>query len=342
MRIAGVALLALGLAAVSRPAGLQSVPSPALLVAEKGGGMFALVDPTKLTVVGHAPAAPTPHEVATDGTVAYLSNQGGTAITVIDLATLKPLAGIETGAIGEVHGLAVWGGKLYFTSERARTVARYDPATHAIDWLFGGGQARTHLIIIIVSADGSKIFTTNIGSGTLSIIERVEPAAARGAGRAGGRGGAPAPPDWNITAVTAGAGAEGIALSPDEKTVWTANVPAHSLSVIDVTTKQLVDTIPVTTTYSNRLKFTPDGRYVLVSDLRGSEVTVFDAATHREIRRVPVGGGTEGLLVAPDGSRAFVSAGPLNKIVVIDLKTFSVTGEITGLQGPDGLAWLAR
>ena len=320
------------------PSGLdaQSVPTPALLIAEKRGNHFALADPTTLTVVGRVPASPTPHEVATDGTVAYLSTQTGGTITAIDLATMKPLPGIDVGAIGVVHGLAVHGGKLYFTSERARTVARYDPVTRRIDWLFGGGQVRTHLVVL--TADGSKIFTTNIGSGTLSIIERVEPAPA-GAGRGGGRGGQAAP-DWTITAVPAGAGAEGLALSPDEKTVWTANVPAHSLSVIDVATKTLIDTIPLTTTYSNRLAFTPDGRHVLVADLRGPEVLVFDAATRKEVRRIQIGGGTEGLLIAPDGSRAFASAPSLNKVVVIDLKTFEIAGEIGGLEGPDGLAWL--
>jgi YVTN family beta-propeller protein len=281
------------------------------------------------------PATPTPHEVATDGRFAYLSTQGGSLITTIDLATLKPVEGIDTGAIGQVHGLAVFGGKLYFTSERARTVARYDPETRRIDWLFGGGQGRTHLVRL--SSDGSQIFTTNIASGTLSIIERVEPAA----GRAGGGGrGAAAAPDWTVTAVQAGEGAEGIALSPDEKTVWTANVPAKSLSVIDVATKKLVATIPVTTTYTNRVVFTGDGRHVLATDLRGTDVTVFDAVTHKELRRIAIGGGTEGILVAPAGRRAFVSAASLNKVVIIDLQTFAVSGEIPGLEGPDGLAWL--
>jgi YVTN family beta-propeller protein len=313
---------------------VSTLPSPALLVAEKRGGLLGVVDATTLQVIAHVPAAPSPHEVATDGRFAYVSTQGGPLITVIDLATLKPADSIDVGAIGQVHGLTVQGGKLYFTSERARTVARYDPQTRRIDWLFGGGQGRTHMVV--VTAEGSKVFTTNIASGSLSMIERVEPTAGRG-----GRGAA-TQPDWTITAITTGAGAEGIALSPDEKTVWTANVPARSLSVVDVATKQLVATIPVTTTYTNRLVFTPDGRHVLATDLRGPELTVFDAATHKELKRLVVGGGTEGLLVEPNGRRAFISSPPQNKVVVIDLQTLTVSGEIAGLDGPDGLAWFSR
>jgi DNA-binding beta-propeller fold protein YncE len=320
---------------IGKSGAVQTLPSPALLVAEKRGGLMGVVDATTLRVIAHAPAAPSPHEVATDGRFAYVSTQGGPLITVIDLVTLKPVDGINVGAIGQVHGLVVQGGKLYFTSERARTVARYDPQTRRIDWLFGGGQGRTHMVV--VTADGSKVFTTNMASGTLSIIERVEPTAGRG-----GRGAAAAPPDWTITAVATGAGAEGIALSPDERTVWTANVPARSLSVVDVATKQLVATMPVTTAYTNRLVFTPDGRHVLATDLRGPEVTVFDAATHKEVTRIQVGGGTEGLIVEPNGRRAFISSPPQNKVVVIDLQTLTVAGEITGLDGPDGLAWFDR
>ena len=348
-----VSCAAAGLAA--RQTGATPLPAPALLVAEKRGGMLAVVDPTALKVVAHVPASPMPHEVATDGRFAYLSTQGGPTITVIDLSTLTPVEGIDTGAIGQVHGLAVADGKLYFTSERARTVARWDQAARRIDWLFGGGQARTHLVRI--SPDLTRIFTTNIGSGTLSIIERVEPPAGRGgapagsatgragatAGAARGRAGGPAPqPDWTITAVAAGAGAEGIAVAPDGRTVWTANVPARSVSVIDVASKQLVETIPVTTTYSNRLEFTRDGRFVLATDLRGPELTVFDVATRKEIKRIPIGGGSEGLLMAPDGRHAFVSAQVQNKIIVIDVATWTIAGEIPGVQGPDGMAWLAR
>ena len=329
-------------AAQSSPSAL---PSLTLLVAEKRGSQLAVVDPTAMKVLAHVPAAPTPHEVATDGRFAYLSTQGGPTITVVDLATLKPVEGIDTGAMGQVHGLAVADGKLYFTSERARTVARWDPATRKIDWIFGGGQGRTHLVRI--SSDLSRIFTTNIASGTLSIIERVEPPAGRGgpnaAGRAGGGGGgAAAQPDWTITAVAAGAGAEGIAVSPDEKTVWTANVPARSLSIVDVAAKQLVDTIPVTTTYANRIAFTRDGRYVVATDLRGPELTVFDVATRKEIKRIPIGGGSEGLIMAPDGRRVFVSGQVQNKLVIIDVATWTVSGEIAGLEGPDGLAWFGR
>jgi YVTN family beta-propeller protein len=236
---------------------------------------------------------------------------------------------------GPVHGLVFSGGKLYFTSERARLVGRYDPATAAVDWVIGTGQTRTHLAVI--SADAQLIATSNIGSGTTTIFENVEVA-----GR--GRGGAAAPPtrDWTATTIPAGRGTEGIDLSPDGKTLWVSNVPDKTISVVDVASKKVTDTISLPTTYSNRLKFTRDARHVLVGDYRGTEMLVIDAATHAIGSHIVVGGGTEGMLMSPDGSRAFVSSGPQNKVLVIDLKTFTVAGEIPGLQGPDAIAWVER
>jgi YVTN family beta-propeller protein len=57
---------------------------------------------------------------------------------------------------------------------------------------------------------------------------------------------------------------------------------------------------------------------------------------------VPVGHGAAGILIEPDGKRAFVACTPDNFIVVLDLNTFEVTGHIDAGGGPDGLAWAIR
>ena len=66
---------------------------------------------------------------------------------------------------------------------------------------------------------------------------------------------------------------------------------------------------------------------------------VLDATTRTEIKRIDVGGGTEGLLMAPDGKRAFVAVSTANKVAVIELDTLEIVGEIHGLNNPDGMAW---
>jgi YVTN family beta-propeller protein len=301
-----------------------------LVVGEKNGALLAIIDPASLEIVARVPANPNPHEVATDGRYAYVSNSGARAITVIDLLTRAQVEGIDLGPLGPVHGLWFAAGKLHFANEGTRIIGRYDPGTRRIDWALGTGRPQSHMIV--TSRDGSRIFTTETGPGTATIIQRDV--------RPGTAGAAPTLGDWVIQVIPTGAGAEGLDLSPDERELWVANVRDRTLSVIDVASARVVHTIQLPTTYANRLKFTPDGRHVLVADLRGREVIVYDAATRREVRRIDVGGGSEGMQMTPDGRRAFVAVSPMNKVAVVDLASFAVIAEIPDLNNPDGMAWV--
>jgi DNA-binding beta-propeller fold protein YncE len=76
---------------------------------------------------------------------------------------------------------------------------------------------------------------------------------------------------------------------------------------------------------------------------RGSgELTIYDAATHKEVKRLNTGHGAAGILMDPDGSRAFVACSADNYIVVVDLKKLEITGHIDVGGVPDGLAWAVR
>ena len=93
---------------------------------------------------------------------------------------------------------------------------------------------------------------------------------------------------------------------------------------------------------SNRLKFTPDGKLVLISDLEAGEVVVLNAQTHKETKRLKLGANVEGILVEPDGLHAYVAVTGANNIAVIDLKTLEVSSHIPTGNGPDGMAWAVR
>src|SRR5262245_32225204 len=82
---------------------------------------------------------------------------------------------------------------------------------------------------------------------------------------------------------------------------------------------------------------TPEQKYRLIC-----LSIVLDAATRKEIKRIKVGGPSAGILMSPDGSRAYVAVTPDNSLAVIDLKTLEVTGRILGIVGADGMTWAAR
>lgn len=130
-------------------------------------------------------------------------------------------------------------------------------------------------------------------------------------------------------------------MSPDGKEVWAANSHDGTVSIIDLARKSVVQTLKVGTSFSNRLKFTTDGKAVFISDLGGRELVVLDAIARTELKRIPLGGGAAGILMQPDGARAYVAVGSENGVTVIDLKALEVVGHIETGPGPDGLAWAA-
>ena len=322
-------------------------PSPALLVLAKADRTLAIVDPATLKVVAKIPAGNDPHEVtaSADGRRAYISNYGFGAyntISVADLAAQKALPAIQLGVLHGPHGLDFAGGELYFTAEVNKVFGRYNPATQKIDWILGTGQDRTHMILVAKTLD--TIYTSNVNSGTISVIEEAASPAPPGPPPSAATG-RPAPPppaaNWEETAVETGVGTEGFDVSPDGKELWSAAARNGTISIISLTEKKVAATLDANVQSANRVKFTPDGKYVFVSMLRGENgnVAVFEVATRREIKRLHLGRGAGGILMQPDGERAFIACSPDNYVSVISLKRLEEVGRIEVGRDPDGMAW---
>lgn len=305
-------------------------PSPALLVLNKEASELAIVNPRTRGVVARIPTGESPHEAcaSTDGKLAFVSNYGtgqnpGKTISVIDLAAQKELRRVDLSPMGRPHGIFYAGGKVYFTAEQNKVIGSYDPAANRIDWLQGTGQNSTHMVL--VSSDLSRIFTANIGSDSITQMDR-----------------GPNPGTWNLTVIPVGKGPEGLDLSPDGRELWTANSRDGSVSIIDPNARKVTQTINAGTKRSNRLKFSPDGKWVFVSDMEGGEIVVIDAPARQSRQRIRLGRGPEGILMTPDGSVAYVAVAGENHIAIIDLKTLEITGLISPGAGPDGMAWAER
>src|SRR5687768_2393094 len=318
----------------------SSTPKRSLLALSKANHTLAIVDPQTLKVIARIPVGIDPHELvsSSDGKTAYVCIYGGGSlheINVIDLVAQKPLSNVDTRPLYGPHDIAFVNGKVWFTAEGSKAIGRYDPATGKLDWSMGTGQDRTHMIY--VTADGKKIYTTNMSSGTVSIIvdTLIQP-------------GRTAPPnakprqDWIHTIVPTAMGSEGFDVSPNSNELWTAASDDGTISIVNVEAKKLAAKIDAKVLGANRLKFTPDGKMVFISSLRTGELTIYDATLRTEIKRLKVGRGAAGILMDADGSRAFVACSPDNYVAVIDLKTLEVTGRLDVGGVPDGLAWAVR
>lgn len=342
MRIQRALILAAGMVLVLLlgsvwPVAAQRTPRRALLALSKHDHTLAIVDPATLKIIAREPVGPDPHEVvaSANGRVAYVSIYGGGryhALSVIDLVAQKSLPDIDTGALNGPHGLAFVGGKLWFTAEGAKAIARYDPATGKIDWIMGTGQDRTHMIY--VRPDQEQIYTTNVSSGTVTFLDRVAPPTPLAAHHSR--------MDWNEIVIPVGRGDEGFDVSHDGRELWTANAQDGTLSIINIASKRVMATLDAKIFGANRLKFTSDGRRVFISSLANGDLFVYDVASRKEIRRVHIGHGAAGILMDPAGDRAFVACSPDNYIAIVDLRTLRVTGHIDVGGDPDGMAWAAQ
>lgn len=306
----------------------QDAPGPLLLVLNKEEAVLSFITPSDGKTVARVQTGDAPHEVVVspDARLAFVSNYGtgtapGATLSVIDLAARKELRRVNLGALQRPHGLAYAAGKVFFTAEANRAVGAYDPESDRVDWVLGTGETTTHMVI--ASKDASRLFTANIGSDTVSLIER-------GAN----------PLAWNVTHIHVGRGPEGIDVSPDGSQVWVAHSRDGGVSIVDTSQKKVIATVDAGTKRSNRLKFTPDGRHVLISDLEGNALIVIDVSGRKVIKRIPLGRSPEGILIVPDGSKAYIAIAGENHVAVLDLKTLEITGRIAAGAGPDGLAWV--
>jgi len=303
-------------------AALPAASQHRLLVLNKADHTMVAVDPASMKVTGRVSVGRGPHEViaSADGKVAFVANYGdqqpNNSLSVIDLATMTETRRVDLGALARPHGIAQSGGKVYFTSEASRTVARYDPAANKVDWIAGTGQGATHMLAL--SPDAKKLYTANIASDTVTVITIGPPAA--------------------ITQVSVGKQPEAIDISPDGREVWVGQNGDGGISIIDTATNAVkgsfkVGELPI------RLKFTPDGRRVIVSDPKADTVVVIDAATRREVKRIRMDGVPLGIQLAPDGKRAYIARTQAGRVDVLDMERLEVTGSVETGNGPDGLAY---
>jgi YVTN family beta-propeller protein len=312
------------LALVAQTASAETTPGTVLLASSKGNHTLAIVDPASDRVIAKMPIGPDPHEVAVsdDGRTGFVSNMGTSSlhrIDVLDLVRQRALDPIDTGPLTGVHGLAFAGGKLWFTAQGAMVIARWDPASRQVDWIMGTGQSWTHMIVVM--PDLMRIYATNVMSGAVSVFD-LQPT--------------------KHTLVPTEAGTEGFDVSPDGKELWTASSRSGQIYIIDTAEKKVSQILDAKALGANRVKFTPDGNKVFISSLRSGDLLVYDAKARSEIKRVPVGSGCAGVLVPPEGKRAYVACASDNYVAVVDIGKLASVDRIDVGPQPDGLAWAVR
>ncbi len=331
---------------------VTSCKAQSLLALSKNNHTLAIVNPSTLKVIANIPVGEDPHEViaSSDGKTAYVSIYGGGSlhtINVIDLVAQKRLDDIDTKPLLGPHGLTFVNGKLWFTVEGSKAVGCYNPLTQKIEWSMGTGQNRTHMIYVTNNA--KKIYTTNVASGTVSILQDTFILRGNFAPPKNAPKNMPQPPpnaqpqeNWEQTIIAVAKGCEGFDVTPDSTELWTASAENGKIYIINLSTKKLAATINANVNGVNRLQITPDGKLAFISSLSSGNLTVYNVATRKLVKQINIGHGAAGILMQPNGTYAYVACTPDNYVAVINIKTLSVVNKIDVGGQPDGLAWLVK
>ncbi|HMS38673.1 MAG TPA: cytochrome D1 domain-containing protein [Pyrinomonadaceae bacterium] len=296
-----------------------------LVVLNKDDSNLAIIDTETMKIIAKIPTGNSPHEVvlSADGKTAFVANYGaqtpGSSLSVIDLEAKKELRRVDLSPLLRPHGLQGIGGKIYFTAETNRVIARYDPVANKVDWLMGTGQNLSHMLV--GSADQKRFYTANIGSDSVTVFEfaSIPPAQSK------------------IAQIAVGKQPEAIDLSPNGNEVWVGLNVDKAVDVIDTTTNKVVQRITLDER-PYRERFTPDGKFVVMTMPNTKELIVIEAATRKETKRIKLESAPLGIVFSKNGKTAFISAVQADVVLKIDMEKGTILSQVETGKVPDGIA----
>jgi len=338
----GTSLIAVfGLAGSLAVSGGVNLSSPTgaagLVMVDKMGGYVRFFDPATDRELGSLrPSAEPdmrPHELAIspDHRWAYVTVYGdgvygnnphpGHTIAVIDLATREMAGMIDVAPYQAPHGIQVdAAGRLYVTCDLSRKVLILDPKKRSIEAAIDV-EGTGHWIALVPSAH--KIYVANKNDKPfISVIDLKL--------------------RKMIGVVPMPNGTQGIAASPDGKTVLAADFSEPYLHVISTSTDAETDRIRVEGADKGVYKifFTPDGSRVLTC-LPSGQINIFSAADLHGPQRVvqSAGTGLMGFAFSADGKTALVGNHGEGTVSRIDLESATVLGTFPVGKGVETLAY---
>lgn len=284
---------------------------------------FALIACGQESATAQQPPA-APAQAGITGTL-LIGNKGENTLSFVDLATGRELGRAETGRMPHEIAISPDRRQAAVVAYGARAIDIFDIATRTrlrtIDLTPNDGP---HGLIWL--ADG-RILATTERSQSLTIVDT----------RNGDR----------VSAISTGqAGTHMVAVTPDARRAFTANIAAGTVSVLDLTAGAKIRDIAVGGRPEG-IALTPDGRTLWVGDLEGARVQAFDTTSLERVAEVAVGQVPIRVLASPDGRWIVTSNYGAGTLTVIDARTRSVartiavSGEqaavqVTILFSPDG------
>ena len=270
--------------------------------------------------------------VSPDARTAYTANMRSGSVSVIDLAAGRLVRNVRLGGTTESIALSPDGGTLWVGDNDGARVQAFDTA------LLAGDAARFAPVVNISYrvADADEAEVRAAVTTPLEAAMRGWPDAARVESHVAGDAG------W--TQVTL---APGSALPAVEEVVARVRAagggfPAGRTEIVP----RLLSTAPLAIVPTGpvpiRVAASPDGRWVVTSNLGAGSLTLIDAATRAAVREIPVGGARDAgqvtILFSADGRRVYAAETGRDRVAEIDLESGRVLRRLAAGRNGDGLA----
>jgi DNA-binding beta-propeller fold protein YncE len=299
-----------------------------LLIANQVDHTLLIVDPGSRKTIATVGVDINGHEViaSPDGKFAYVpiyGNSGvgkpgtdGSTVQVIDLHSGRAVHIIDLDKPSRPH-CAKFGpdGLLYVSAELEKSVDVIDPHTEKIVAQVPTGQVDSHMFVI--TPDGSRAYTANVFAGNVSVLDLHR--------------------HTLITTIPVSGQVQRISISPDGQRVFTHDQQKSRIAVID-TSKNTISTwwdVPAVV-YSSAP--TADGRW-LIANAPSGKLFAIDMTSGKLAHSFDIPAASGEAIVAPDGSRAYISCPQAGTIEVLDLKSWHLEKPIQLTKGVDGLAF---
>lgn len=340
----GIARLAAGTVLLGSIVSMTAAQTAGTIVTvNKSSSTVSLIDLATGTITATVPTGEGPHEAAVspDGKWALVSDYGpshaaGATLTLVDIQEGALAKTINVQGHPRPHGI-VWlpdGKTVLVTSEVDSSLLVVDVDRGAVAGVIKVGQPGGQLLAL--SEDDSTVYVTNVSSSTVTKIDLASRQA--------------------VKTVKMPQAAEGIALRPDGKELWVSSRIGNKITVLSTADLSVLGTIG-SKDYPMRMRFTPDGKTLLVTFARSGELKFFDADARKEIEavkmRVPkaaLHGATSaegylydtvplGLTLTPDGLTAFVTLAGQDAVAVVSVRGRGVAKIWFTGREPDGVAF---
>ena len=239
-----------------------------LFVSSAGSNTVDVVDRGTLKVSRSVAVGAKPGGMALspNGRFLFVCVRGGASVDVVDTASLVRVKSIPVGKAP---------GRIYVTPDGTRLITTIEDEQKLVV-LNVRSQAKEFEIPVLAAPVGvvieadrylviKRLFVQSAGG-----FELIDYAARKSGGK--------------FTA----AGAAGMGIAPDRKSVWVTNSPVDSVTAFALPDLAKGASVPAGTAPGD-VVFAADGKYLYAANTGSNDVSVIDAVTYRAVKRIPAG-----------------------------------------------------